>query len=557
MISGDEIDARSWGFYRAPSSVRDEAARRLEVVIEVGHLIAQGTAVTAAAKRVGAARGLGWVTVYRWYQAVADVPRHAWLFWLAPAYGLSKPEAEIHPDAWEWLKADWLRLEAPPISDCYRRLAPVAKAKGWPLPSLRTVQRRLNALPLEVRVLARQGEEKLKRLYPAQERDRSMFHALQACNADGHRFDVFVKWPDGHVGRVCMVAIQCLYSGKILAWRLDETEHAGAVRLVIGDVLERYGIPEMLWLDNGRGFASKWISGGAPTRYRFRINPEDPVGLLPALGIEAKWTLPYSGQSKPIERAFRDLCTTIAKHPEFAGAYTGNRPDAKPENYGTRAIPLEQFRHRVDSEIAEHNARTGRKAANCAKRSFDQTFAESFATAPIRRITVEQRRLWMLCAQQVKVVEGAVRYAGNRYWCEALPGLTGQHVVLRFDPARLHDSVEVYRADGTWHCTADCVERTGYADSTAAREHARARGAWLKAQKQALAAERRMELAQLVDQLPTVEAAPLPDPKVLRPAFGGRTSKAPALPAPKQQDGPSPLGQLIEAEFARWAKEAI
>lgn len=551
----DEIEARSRAYYRAPASVRAEAERRLSVVAEVGVMVAQGAAVTVAAKRVAAARGLGWVTIYRWWQAVDGIPRHAWLFWLAPAYGLTSPEAEIHPDAWEWLKADWLRLEAPPVSDCYRRLEPVAKVKGWPLPSLRTVQRRLNALPLEVRVLAREGEEKLKRLYPAQERDRSMFRALQALNADGHRWDVFVKWPDGRIARPVMVALQCLYSGKIVGYRVDETEHAGAVRLAIGDVLERYGVPELLWLDNGRGFASKWISGGTPTRFRFKVQPEDPVGLLPALGIEAKWTLPYSGQSKPIERAFRDLCTTVAKHPAFAGAYTGNRPDAKPENYGSKSVPLEQFLGVLAGQIAEHNARKGRKAANCKGRSFDDTFAESFESQPVRRITVEQRRLWMLAAQPVKVVEGCVHYAGNRYWCTALPELTGQRVVLRFDPSRLHDSVEVYRADGSWHATAECVDAAGFADSAAAREHARARKDWLRAQKQALAAERRMDLAQLVDQLPTVESAPMPDPKILRPAFGGR-AKAPATPAP-QQDGPSPLGQLIEAEFARWAKEAI
>jgi putative transposase len=548
----DEIEVRSRAYYCAPASVRSAAESRLAVVAEVGRLIFGGTAATTAAKQVAQQNGIDWTTIHRWWKSVRNIPRHAWLFWLAPAYGLTSPEAEIHPDAWKWLKADWLRLEAPPVSDCYRRLEPVAKAKGWPLPSLRTVQRRLNALPLEVRVLAREGEEKLKRLYPAQERDRSMFRALQACNADGHRFDVFVKWPDGRIARPVMVALQCLYSGKIVGYRVDETEHAGAVRLAIGDVLERYGVPELLWLDNGRGFASKWISGGTPTRFRFKVQPEDPVGLLPALGIEAKWTLPYSGQSKPIERAFRDLCTTVAKHPAFAGAYTGNRPDAKPENYGSKCVPLEQFLGVLAGQIAEHNARKGRKAANCKGRSFDDTFAEDFATAPVRRITVEQRRLWMLAAQPVKVVEGCVHYAGNRYWCEDLPELTGQRVVLRFDPSRLHDSVEVYRADGSWHATAECVDAAGFADSTAAREHNRARKDWLRAQRQALAAERRMDLAQLVDQLPTVESAPMPDPKILRPAFGGR-AKAPATPAP-QQDGPSPLGQLIEAEFARWAK---
>ncbi|HNB25288.1 MAG TPA: hypothetical protein PKZ32_22900, partial [Candidatus Melainabacteria bacterium] len=44
-------------------------------------------------------------------------------------------------------------------------------------------------------------EEALKRLYPAHRRTREDLHALAGVNADGHKFDVFVKWDDGTVGR--------------------------------------------------------------------------------------------------------------------------------------------------------------------------------------------------------------------------------------------------------------------------------------------------------------------------------------------------------------------
>src|SRR3546814_11612024 len=67
------------------------------------------------------------------------------------------------------------------------------------------------------------------------------------------------------------------------------------------------------------------------------------------------------GQSKPIERAWRDFCDTIAKHPVFAGAYTGNKPDAKPENYGSHAVPLALFRAVFAREIAGPNAGQGRR----------------------------------------------------------------------------------------------------------------------------------------------------------------------------------------------------
>jgi hypothetical protein len=61
------------------------------------------------------------------------------------------------------------------------------------------------------------------------------------------------------------------------------------------------------------------------------------------------WVTPYHGQAKPIERAWLDFCGRIAKHPAFAGAYTGNSPVAKPENYGSRAVKWADFERVVNS----------------------------------------------------------------------------------------------------------------------------------------------------------------------------------------------------------------
>jgi hypothetical protein len=109
-----------------------------------------------------------------------------------------------------------------------------------------------------------------------------------------------------------------------------------------------------------------------------------------ALGVKTHWTLPYRGSSKPIERAWRDLCEYVAKHPAMAGAYTGNKPTAKPDSYRERAIPIDEFRAHVDREIAAHNARQGRATETAKGRSFDATFAESYAQNPATEVTAEQ-----------------------------------------------------------------------------------------------------------------------------------------------------------------------
>jgi hypothetical protein len=65
----------------------------------------------------------------------------------------------------------------------------------------------------------------------------------------------------------------------------------------------------------------------------------------------------------------------------FDGAWTGNRPDAKPEDYGSRAVPLEQFLSVLGAGIEEHNLRSNRRSEVAMGRSFAEVFDEAYADA--------------------------------------------------------------------------------------------------------------------------------------------------------------------------------
>lgn len=548
-ISRDQLRAAErWEWFDGkPEGVKAVARKRLEALLAVDALRAGGLGKTQAMRQVAASHGFTVQSLYNWENQVLCLPRADWLPFLAPHYaGGAAQQAECPPDAWEELKADYLRLEAPAFSDCYRRLQKRAAVMGWRLPTERTLRRKIEALPPTVLCLAREGEEVLKRKYPAQQRDRGIFHALEAVNADGHTWDVFVRWPDGSIRRPVMTAFQDLYSGKILSWRVDYSESSHSFRLAFGSLVEDWGIPDRIWLDNTRAAANKTMTGGTSTRFRFKVKAEEPLGILPALGVQVNWTTPYSGQSKPVERAFRDFASGTAKHPAFAGAYTGNSPDAKPENYGSAAVPLDQFLQVVGEAMVEHNARTGRQGGVCRGRSFDQVFAESYEKAPIRRATEAQRRLWLLAAEAVKVrADGSVHLAGNRYWADQLSGLIGHAVTLRFDPDALHEPVQLYRQDGSYLGEAECLEAVGFDSTEAARQHGRARRAWLRAQKDMLAAERRMSVRDLAALHAAAETLPPPKPeaRVVRPVFPASGSAA--LKVEHDQDERETRGQEL------------
>ncbi|MEM9734214.1 MAG: transposase domain-containing protein [Pseudomonadota bacterium] len=525
--------AALWGRYnRLKQDQKDLCERRKAAVVHAVDLYNAGAVGKKAALELAAAKfGFSASSVGNWERQVQPHGREDWAAVLAPKHGGGRERTVCHPDAWAFLKADYLRLEKPSFAACYRRLCHVAKANGWePVPIRKTLERRMTReVDKATMTLAREGGDKLKAVYPALTRTREHFDAMEAVNIDGHLFDVFVRWTDGKVGRVILVAIQDLYSGKIIAWRLAKSENKETVLLVIGDMVRRHGVPAKMWLDNGRAFASKWVTGKSDTRFKFKRKESDPVGLLPLLGVECHWTTPYSGQSKPIERAFRDMCDDIAKHPTCAGAYTGNSVEAKPENYASKAVPIETFKALVAAEIPRHNARPERRSEVCGGvLSFDDAFAQGLAkrVLPPQRVSPEQERLWLLAAENVKVKKnGEIHQLGNRYWAPEMVDHARETVTVRLDPENLHQPIHIYDLHGAYIMAVPVLEKAGFDSAEAARKHNTNRKAYLKHTREKERLLKEMTLDEVQRHLRAVPPAPEPEapeeqnPNVVAPVF--------------------------------------
>ena len=550
-----------WAAFEAlPAKKKDEARRRLDILQQI-EALAPSAGRTGAVAQVSAACGDAPSTIYAWFKAVAGIDVSDRLPALAPRHAGGQARIEIDDALQAAFASDWLRPEQPSYEACYRRAAKLAKARGVALPPLDAMRRRLEReVSASTIIRWRKGDEALKAAYPHQNRDRSAFHACQAYVADTHIWDVMVRWEDGDVGRPAMTAVQDLYSNKMVGWRIGRSESAELVQLAFGDAFRAFGICEMAWLDNGRAFASKSVSGGAPTRFRFKVKPGDPVGMLTALGVKIHWTTPYSGQSKPIERAFRDFAGDIAKHPAFAGAYTGPSTAAKPANYGAAVVDIATFRSIVATEIHAWNARSGRRTDVAQGRSFDDVFAASLADplTIVRRATPEQLRLCLLSAEAVTPDrrDGSIHLGGNRYWSDALVAHRQSKVIARFDPLDLYGEVYVYQLDSRFIGAAGCVEQSGFADAEAARRHSRARKAVIKGQKQLAALERQFSAAQLAAMQIEIggdEPAPSPETKIVRPVFPRHGAAGTALAAGAPPETLSFNDRLRRAEAARLA----
>ena len=517
-------DSAAWD--ALPAAARDRIRKRFAVLDEALSLAERETlSMAQALARAAESQDSPWsarTLLHDWHgrrgrPGLKGLPRASWGPALARRSGSGRRFAAIPEEAWNLFKADYLRPEQPPAAMCHRTLSRIAAARGWTIPGPRALLRRLRAeVSPRAIVLARQGPEALARMRPAQQRDRTALRVMECLCADGHVFDARVDFGRGIEGRAVLVAWQDVCAGEIAGWRLGRSETTDAYRLSLSDVLWKYGAPESVIVDNGRGIAARAFAGGSGA-YRGRDTSASPIGLLTQLiGKEnIHWTTPYSGQSKPIERAFRDLAVDIAKDPRLAGAYTGRNTLSKPHNYGQRSIPIDEFRAVVADMIEQHNARPGRQGMGMEGRSFDEVFRAGLQEHAPRRVSESELARWLLSADMAtaRKSDGAVLLHGNRYWdsglADALAGRPpdARKVVVRYDPERLDRPVLVEDREGRLIARAEVMGATRFFDKAAAKETAKAKARLLKATRQELELHAQLGVGAVADALQDAAAS--------------------------------------------------
>ncbi len=562
---------------KANEKAHAKAMARAAAVKAVHALVASGSTLMQAYQHISDEFDIALPTLRRYCAMVKGFDDSDWLAVLVPKQQQSATEtrrnklAPVSILAWEIFKADYLRRECPTAASCYERLKLTARDRDLVVPSLDSLMRRLDLeVPHAQQVMLRQGDHAAMQLYPPQERTIEDLDAMEWINGDGYLHNVFVTWFNGEVLRPKTWFWQDIYSRKIVGWRTDISENTDSIRLSLMDVCSKYGIPREITIDNTRAAANKWMTGGVPNRYRFKVKPDDPLGMIPMLGIKLHWSSVLlgkgHGQAKPIERAFGNggLEEYIDKHPALEGCYTGPNPMAKPDNYGERAADAAEFLRIVAEGVAMYNAKVGRQTEACrGVMSFDQAFEQSYRQATIRKASSEQLTMMLLQSEACRVSQhgtitlesgGAIANRSNRYFHADLAEYVGQKVVARFDPQRLHEAVVVTTLNGLHICDAECLEKVAFGDTQQAREHKRKRTQFVKSNKAAALAKQGMSALEAAALLPSITDEEAPETKVVemvRPISHGNAALAVqpvAHVAPTPSSQPEPVIDF-EARF--------
>lgn len=528
-------------FNTLPMSAQEEAARRAQLLWKFEDMVPpEGLTKTEYSTEWAEKHGTKRATLYDWRRMVGHLPRHQWCYGLVPEKRKGNmpgaPKADIDPDLWAYISKSWLTQSKPALRPIYRRAEKMAKARDLDLPSEKTIARRLAKLPLPMVTLMRDGEKALTGMYPPRRRDYTTLSVHEIWNADGRMADLHVRWPDGDVCRPTVVAWMDVRTRVVVGWAIGKSESAHLVLKAFANGLERArAIPSTAYLDNGRAFASKEVTGGQKTRYRFKVMPQEMQGTLTILGVHLTFSKPFNGQAKPIESLWNGPAEA-EKRPEFVGAYCGNKPENRPEEHDVKnAIDVALYENILREEFAAYHDREGHRGDGMDGRSPNQVYAQLMLETVVRQPSAAQIQRCRMVAKTVTLNRsGEVNLLDNRYGNDVTAGMERGTYTAYYDPSDASVPIELWDG-GEQVATVPLLAKTGFADREAAQDHARALNTFKRATREKAKALQVMTRAKdwIAPRKP--EAAPdepLPRAKVAKMVRLGKG----AMPEEVKQD---------------------
>lgn len=354
---------------------------------------------------------------------------------------------------------------------------------------------------------------------------------------DNHTFDVFihdegVKKP----ARVYLTGFLDVRSRKMVGWYVTTAPSSDATLAALRRGIERYGIPKVIYSDNGREFLTHDI-GGRGFRKSAKTDEHEPPTILQNLGIEFRTAMVRNAKAKIIERAFLDVKNDFSKL--FEG-YTGGTILERPERLKKTGKDAENFTIRdefvkyVDIFIQGYFNKCSHFGEGMDGKTRDDVYAECLVEK--RTATADELNLMMLRnSKLVKVSRNGLKLSINGkdlYFisAELLYHHFGEKVYYRFNPDDLKE-VRVYDELDRFIGTAQQIATLSYFASKeeVQREMQKIRGfeKMVKAYKKNKGIETDSELTLIMEEAARKMAlGENLDPKVIVPI---RSSEQPAL----------------------------
>lgn len=323
------------------------------------------------------------------------------------------------------------------------------------IPSYSSFYRRLERdLPEGVKVLGREGHKAFNdRCSPYIRRTYDDMASNEWWIADNHTFDVMVRDKAGKIHRPYLTAFMDARSGIFTGFHITYNPSSEATLTALRKGIKEYGIPDNIYVDNGREFLTFDIGGLGHRRKKPKEGAEsfEPPGVFKRLGINMTNAIVRNAKAKIIERRFLDVKNALSR---LFDTYTGGTVTEKPERLKAVLKKGEIYTDEVFEEYVETVLKwyfnmepySGAVEADSGKCKMD-VYNEHL----IRKRTATEEDLYLMLMRSTrpqKVTRRGVRLeiAGGQidFWNDEFVQLyLDKKVYFRYDPDDL-SSVRIY-----------------------------------------------------------------------------------------------------------------
>ena len=342
----------------------------------------------------------------------------------------------------------WLRQEAP---------------QYLPLPSYASFYRRVQTeIPEPLEIMGREGMKAFRdRCAPYIRRTYESMASNEWWIADNHTFDVMTQGANGQIHRLYLTAFFDARSGIFTGCYVTSAPSSQATLIALRKGILKYGIPENIYVDNGREFLTRDVGGLGHRQKKSTKDDFTPPPVFERLGIHMTNAIVRNAKAKIIERRFRDVKERLSK---LFSTYTGGNVLEKPERLKSVLkrgdIPTdEDFTHAVEDVLTYYMNERAYSGAVCADKG--KTRTEVYRDHLYeRRVAVEAdlNLMLMRSTRSQKVGRRGVHLtiAGERinyFNDELILNHFDESVYCRYDPENIAE-VRIYDLEDNFIMTA-------------------------------------------------------------------------------------------------------
>lgn len=362
------------------------------------------------------------------------------------------------PDvAWECFLYFYLDEAQHPINACidYTRMWLEDKAPQYlPLPDYSSFYRKVQtAIPKQLEIMGREGMKAFQdRCGTYIRRTYEDMVSNEWWIADNHTFDVQTKSEDGKIHRLYLTAFFDARSGIFTGCYVTDAPSSQATLIALRKGILKYGIPQNIYVDNGREFLTRDVGGLGHRQKKSTKDEFTPPPVFERLGIKMTNAIVRNAKAKIIERRFRDVKDRLSRlFPTYTGGNVVERPERlKKVIKNSDNIPTDDEFTKAVEEILEYyfneQSYSGAVSADSGKTRM-QVYREHLHEQRVAS-ELDLNLMLMRSTRSQKVGKRGVHImvAGEQidYFNDELKAnYLGQSVYCRYDPENM-STVRIY-----------------------------------------------------------------------------------------------------------------